>query len=93
MNKEEFNNKFWQYNIKIVLRTKFKVISIIKTKSKAFKNLKVGDIIEITMPLDYRKDSSKGQRMHIYINGEQTYISTLNKMIQEGFEFEEIKVQ
>ena len=80
-------------NVEIILKTKFKVVNIKKTTSSAFKDLKVGDIIEMAIPLDYMKDSSKGQRMHIYINGKQTYISTLNKMIKEGFKFEEIKVQ
>lgn len=75
--------------IYMTLHTKFKVIIVAKTNTKIFKDLKVGDIIDISMPLDIEKDREKGQRMYLYINGKQTYISTLNKMMQIGFEFEE----
>lgn len=74
----------------MTLHTKFKVIIVAKTNTKIFKDLKVGDVIDISMPLDIEKDQEKGQRMYLYINGEHTYISTLNKMIQIGFEFEEV---
>ena len=74
----------------MTLHTKFKVIIVAKTNTKIFKDLKVGDVIDISIPLDIEKDQEKGQRMYLYINGEHTYISTLNKMIQIGFEFEEV---
>lgn len=76
---------------KIILHNKFKVTQIVKTKSEAFKDLNIGDIVDISLPLIAKLDTSPTQRMQLYINKKRTYISTLEFMIHRGFRFEEIK--
>ena len=42
-------------NKELILKNKYKVIYIPKTKAKAFENIKNGDIIEITLPLTHKR--------------------------------------
>lgn len=78
----------------IVLRNKYKVIAMPKTTAKIFKDLKVGDIIEISLPLTWGRGGDNNSLYAYYplINGVAcSGIPIINKLIEKGMILEEIK--
>ena len=78
----------------IRLHNKFIVKKVVKTKSKAFKDLKVGDIVEFEWFVNQTRScgsSSNGiQATIVKINGIGDTPYNINRMLAQGFEFEEI---
>lgn len=77
----------------IILKNKYKVIAMPKTTAQIFKDLKVGDIIEITLPLTSRRGGDNNSLYALYplINGIAcSGIPTINKLINKGMILEEI---
>lgn len=76
----------------IVLKNKYLVKQIPKTQAMAWKKVKVGDIVEITLELTWRR-SGDNHCLNAYyplINGIGTGIPTINKLIEKGMILEEI---
>lgn len=78
----------------IKLHNKFIVKKVVKTEAKAFKNLKVGDIVEFEWVVNQTRSqgsSSRGiQSTTVKINGIGDTPCNINRMLARGFEFEEI---
>lgn len=77
----------------IVLKNKYLVKQIPKTKAMAWEKVKVGDIVEITLELTWRRSGDNNSLNAYYplINGVGTGIPTINKLIEKGMILEEIK--
>lgn len=77
----------------IILKNKYKVLAIPKTKAQIFKDLKEGDIIEISLPLTSRRGGDNNSLYALYplINGTVcSGIPIINKLIEKGMILEEI---
>lgn len=77
----------------IVLKNKYKVVAMPKTTAKIFKELKVGDIIEISLALSWQRGGDNNSLYAYYplINGVAcSGIPTINKLIKKGMILEEI---
>lgn len=77
----------------IILKNKYKIIAMPKTNARIFKDLKVGDIIEITLPLTSHRGGDNNSLYALYplINGIAcSGIPTINKLINKGMILEEI---
>ncbi len=77
----------------VILKNKYLVKQIPKTKAMAWKKVKVGDIVEITLELTWRR-SGDNQSLNAYyplINGIGTGIPTINRLIEKGLILEEIQ--
>lgn len=75
----------------ITLKNKYLVKKMVKTQSKAFKDIKEGDIIEISLELTHKR--SRGSLIAYYpkINNNSSFnIPTLNLLLSKGMELEEI---
>lgn len=77
----------------IVLKNKYLVKQIPKTKAMAWGKVKVGDIVEITLELTWRRSGDNNSLNAYYplINGVGTGIPTINKLIEKGMILEETK--
>ena len=77
----------------IILKNKYLVKQIPKTKAMAWEKVKVGDIVEITLELTWRRSGDNNSLNAYYplINGVGTGIPTINKLIEKGMILEEIK--
>lgn len=77
----------------IVLKNKYLVKQIPKTQAMAWKKIKVGDTVEITLELTWRRSGDNNSLNAYYplINGIGTGIPTINKLIEKGMILEEIK--
>lgn len=81
-------------NKELILKNKYKVIYIPKTKAKAFENIKNGDIIEITLPLTHKRSGDNNSLIAYYpiINGnESVNIPTIKKLLEKGMILQEIE--
>lgn len=81
-------------NKELVLKNKYKVIYMPKTKAKAFENIKNGDVIEITLPLTHKRSGDNNSLIAYYpiINGNEIVgIPTIKKLIEKGMILEEIE--
>lgn len=77
----------------LILKNKYKIIAMPKTTAKVFKDLKAGDIIEISLPLTWarRGDNNSLRAYYPKINGTAcSGIPTINKLIKKGMVLEEI---
>ena len=77
----------------IVLKNKYKVVSMPKTTAQIFKDLKVGDVIEISLLLTSRRGGDNNSLYALYplINGVAcSGIPTINKLIDKGMVLEEV---
>lgn len=77
----------------IILKNKYLVKQIPKTKAMAWENIKAGDIVEIALELTWRR-SGDNQSLNAYyplINGIETGIPTINRLIEKGMVLEEIR--
>ena len=76
----------------IVLKNKYLVKQISKTQAMAWKKVKAGDTIEITLELTWRRSGDNNSLNAYYplINGIGTGIPTINKLIEKGMILEEI---
>lgn len=77
----------------IVLKNKYKIIAMPKTTAKIFKDLKVGDIVEISLPLTSRRGGDNNSLYALYplINGVAcSGIPTINKLTEKGMILEEL---
>ena len=77
----------------IVLKNKYLVKQIPKTQAMAWKKVKAGDTVEITLELTWRRSGDNNSLNAYYplINGIGTGIPTINKLIEKGMILEEIK--
>lgn len=78
----------------LVLKNKYKVIYMPKTKAKAFENIKNGDVIEIALPLTHKRSGDNNSLIAYYpiINGNETVgIPTINKLIEKGMVLKELE--
>lgn len=77
----------------IVLKNKYLVKQIPKTQAMAWKKIKAGDTVEITLELTWRRSGDNNSLNAYYplINGIGTGIPTINKLIEKGMILEEIK--
>lgn len=78
----------------LVLKNKYKVIYMPKTKAKAFENIKNGDVIEITLPLTHKRSGDNNSLIAYYpiINGNETVgIPTINKLLEKGMVLKELE--
>lgn len=75
------------------LHNKFQIYKTMPTKARIFKDLKVGQIVEISTPIHSDRHGSEHTlyAFTVKINGEQTLMSTLEKEINRGFDFVEVK--
>lgn len=81
-------------NKEIILKNKYKVVYIPKTKAKAFENIKNGDVIEITLPLTHKRSGDNNSLIAYYpiINGNKGVgIPTIKKLIERGMILEELE--
>lgn len=81
-------------NKELILKNKYKVIYMPKTKAKAFENIKSGDVIEITLPLTHKRSGDNNSLIAYYpiINSkEKVGIPTIKKLIEKGMVLEELK--
>lgn len=77
----------------IILKNKYKVVAMPKTTAQVFKDLKVGDIIEISLPLTWGRGGDNNSLYAYYplINGVAcSGIPTINKLIDRGMILEEL---
>lgn len=77
----------------LILKNKYKVVAMPKTKAKVFDTLKEGDIIEISLPLTWGRGGDNNSLYAYYplINGVAcSGIPTINKLIEKGMILEEI---
>ena len=77
----------------LVLKNKYKVVSIPKTSAKVFKDLKPGDIIEVSLPLTWGRGGDNNSLYAYYplINGERcSGVPIINKLIEKGMILKEI---
>lgn len=76
----------------IELKNRYILKAIPKTKAEAFKNLKIGDIVEIRLKLTHKRSGDNNSLIAYYptINGIMTGIPTINKLIEKGMVLEEI---
>lgn len=80
-------------NKEIVLKNRYKVVAMPKTTAQLFKDLKVGDIIEISLPLTHRRGGDNYSLYAYYplINGVAcSGIPIINKLIERGMILEEL---
>lgn len=78
----------------LVLKNKYKVIYMPKTKAKAFENIKNGDVIEIALPLTHKRSGDNNSLIAYYpiINDNETVgIPTINKLIEKGMVLKELE--
>lgn len=77
----------------IVLKNKYLVKQIPKTQAMAWKKVKAGDTVKITLELTWRRSGDNNSLNAYYplINGVGTGIPTINKLIKKGMILEEIK--
>ena len=81
-------------NKEIILKNKYKVVYIPKTKAKAFENIKNGDVIEITLPLTHKRSGDNNSLRAYYpiINGNKgAGIPTIKQLIERGMILEELE--
>lgn len=76
----------------IILKNKYLVKQMPKTKAMAWEKIKVGDIVEIALELTWRRSGDNHCLKAYYplINGIGTGIPTINKLIEKGMILEEI---
>lgn len=77
----------------IILKNKYKVVAMPKTTAQIFKDLKIGDIIEISLPLTSRRGGDNNSLYALYplINGTAcSGIPTINKLLDKGMILEEM---
>lgn len=77
----------------IILKNKYQVIQMPKTTAKIFKDLKAGDIIEISLPLTWGRGGDNNSLYAYYplINGVAcSGVPIINKLIEKGMILEEI---
>nr|DAE73820.1 MAG TPA: hypothetical protein [Bacteriophage sp.] len=76
----------------IILKNKYLVKHIPKTKAMAWEKVKVGDIVEIALELTWHRSGGNHCLTAYYplINGIGTGIPTINKLIEKGMILEEI---
>ena len=76
----------------IELKNKYILKAIPKTRAEAFKNLRVGDMIEIRLKLTHERSGDNNSLIAYYpsINGITTGIPTINKLIEKGMVLDEI---
>lgn len=77
----------------IILKNKYLVKQMPKTKAMAWEKIKVGDIVEIALELTWHRSGDNHCLTAYYplINGIGTGIPTINKLIEKGMILEEIK--
>ena len=78
---------------RIILKNKYKVVAIPKTTARTFKDLKIGDIIEISLPLTSRRGGDNNSLYALYplINGVAcSGIPTINKLLDKGMILQEV---
>lgn len=77
----------------IILKNKYLVKHIPKTKAMAWEKVKAGDIVEIALELTWHRSGDNHCLTAYYplINGIGTGIPTINKLIEKGMILEEIK--
>lgn len=77
----------------IVLKNKYLVRQMPKTKAEAWKNIKIGDTIEISLELTWGRGGDNHSLYAYYplINGKGSGIPVINKLIEKGMILEEIK--
>lgn len=77
----------------IILKNKYLVKQIPKTKAEAWKDIKVGDIIEISLELTWGRGGDNNSLYAYYpeINGKCSGIPVINKLIERGMILEEIQ--
>lgn len=77
----------------IILKNKYRVKSMPKTTAKVFKDLKDGDIIEISLELTYSRSGGNNNSLYAYypkINGIVcSGIPIIQKLIERGMVLEE----
>lgn len=81
-------------NKDLILKNKYRVIKMPNTKAKAFKDVKNGDIIEITLPLTHKRSGDNHSLIAYYpiINGNESVgIPTIKKLIERGMILEELE--
>lgn len=84
--------RFQDVSTGLVLKNKYIVKAMPKTKASGFENVKVGDVIEITLELEHRRGGDAGRINALYprINGIQcSGILTIGKLIDKGMVLEE----
>lgn len=76
----------------VILKNKYLVKQIPKTKAMAWEKIKAGDVIEIILELTWRRSGDNHCLTAYYplINGIGTGIPTINKLIEKGMILEEI---
>lgn len=76
----------------IELKNRYILKAIPKTKAEAFKNLKIGDIVEIRLKLTHERSGDNKSLIAYYpaINGITAGVPTINKLIEKGMVLEEI---
>lgn len=80
--------------MKIILKNKYEVIKIPKTSAKIFRDLKEGDIIEISLPLTWERGGDNNSLYAYYplINGIAcSGIPIINKLISKGMILKEVE--
>ncbi|MCM1052465.1 MAG: hypothetical protein NC483_00585 [Ruminococcus sp.] len=78
----------------IVLKNRYIVKNVPKTSARIFKDLKDGDVVEITLELTHARSGDNQGLLAYYpkINGVQcSGIPIIKKLIEKGMIFEEIK--
>ena len=77
----------------VILKNKYLVKQIPKTKAMAWKKVKVRDIVEIILELTWCRSGDNRCLTAYYplINGIGTGIPTINKLVEKGMILEEIK--
>ena len=78
--------------MKIILKNKYIIKSMPKTNAKGFDNLKVGNIIEISLELTHYRHGNTLYAYHPKINGiECSGIPIIKGLIERGMILEEIE--
>jgi hypothetical protein len=80
-------------NTNVILKNKYLVKQMVKTRAEAWKNIKIGDVVEISLELTWGRGGDNHSLYAYYplINGIATGIPTMNKLIEKGMILEEIK--
>ena len=81
-------------NNELILKNKYKVVYMPKTKAKAFENVKNGDVIEITLPLTHKRSGDNNSLIAYYpiINGNKGVgIPTIKKLMERGMILKELE--
>ena len=78
----------------LVLKNKYKIIEMPKTNAKIFKDLKAGDVIEVSLPLTHSRggDNYSLRAYYLCINGVAcSGVPIINKLIEKGMILEEVE--